>query len=309
MNRPKRHHFVPSFYLKGFTDTDELIWVYDRKDKVYRKLKTEDVAVQKHYYTFTEKGGEKNYEIEEYFSKVESLAKPIIDKISKKLPIDKSDKANLSMYVALQKTRVPLYQNENDEMITKVFKKLSEHLVTQDKAQSLIEERFENNGISVEDVETFVKEGDYEIVVPREHSLFQSLGIATDIADYFFNMKWRFLHNIKKASFITSDNPFMLVPPDVDEEPNFWNRGVGILTRGALKIMPLSSSTLLVMGERGESILGGEIDRVQCRKINILLARNSYRFIYSNNIDLLKSIVKKSKVDLIPYERERIIMS
>lgn len=29
MGDPKKHHFVPQFYLKGFAGPDEMLWVYD----------------------------------------------------------------------------------------------------------------------------------------------------------------------------------------------------------------------------------------------------------------------------------------
>lgn len=37
----KRHHYIPQFFIKGFTDDDELLWIYDKKyDKILKDKKS-----------------------------------------------------------------------------------------------------------------------------------------------------------------------------------------------------------------------------------------------------------------------------
>src|SRR5690349_5831671 len=45
----KRHHYLPVFYLKGFADTEDLIYVYDKvKDTILSKQKPESKFYEKH---------------------------------------------------------------------------------------------------------------------------------------------------------------------------------------------------------------------------------------------------------------------
>ena len=37
-NPPKKHHYVPVFYQRYFTNDKGLLWVYDRKLKTYNAL-------------------------------------------------------------------------------------------------------------------------------------------------------------------------------------------------------------------------------------------------------------------------------
>jgi hypothetical protein len=60
---PKRHHFLPEFYLNGFA-RDGLLWLYDRGRKQYRRQTPHNTAIIGHYYTFENEKGEKDYSVE-----------------------------------------------------------------------------------------------------------------------------------------------------------------------------------------------------------------------------------------------------
>ena len=90
MTLPKRHHYLPQFYLKGFCRNEHL-WVYDREKNEIRRQTPINTAIQTHYYSFENKDGEKNTEIESFLSEIEGLTKPILGKISNKLDISTED--------------------------------------------------------------------------------------------------------------------------------------------------------------------------------------------------------------------------
>ncbi|MBV9548985.1 MAG: DUF4238 domain-containing protein [Alphaproteobacteria bacterium] len=50
MNEPKRHHYVPRFYLRRFTNTNGQLWIWDRhRDKIFLTT-PEKVAAENHFY-------------------------------------------------------------------------------------------------------------------------------------------------------------------------------------------------------------------------------------------------------------------
>src|SRR5258706_16309220 len=80
VTKPKRHHFLPEFYLKGFT-RDGYLWLYDRERDAFRQQTPSNTGVIGHFYTFTNTAGECDSTLEGVLSTVEGLAKPIIEKL------------------------------------------------------------------------------------------------------------------------------------------------------------------------------------------------------------------------------------
>lgn len=58
-----RRHFLPEFYLKGFT-CDGLLWLYNRERKQIRPQTPHNTAIIGHYYSFENEKGEKDYSVE-----------------------------------------------------------------------------------------------------------------------------------------------------------------------------------------------------------------------------------------------------
>ena len=82
MPKPKRHHYLPQFYLNGFC-TNGRLWIYDRTENNFRCQTPINTGVIKDYYTFLDEEENKDTKIEEMLSKVEGDTKPVIDKIDK----------------------------------------------------------------------------------------------------------------------------------------------------------------------------------------------------------------------------------
>src|SRR5829696_9445381 len=74
VSTPKKHHYLPEFYLKGFSTAGEL-WVYDRKRGTYDKRRPETTAIRKGFYAVKDEHGKKDYgEVERRLSVIESHA-------------------------------------------------------------------------------------------------------------------------------------------------------------------------------------------------------------------------------------------
>ena len=74
---PKRHHFLPKFYLEGFA-RDGSLWLYDRHRRQFRPGTPGKTAVIGHYYALETESGERDYSVEEFLSLVEGRAKEVI---------------------------------------------------------------------------------------------------------------------------------------------------------------------------------------------------------------------------------------
>ena len=67
----KKHHYIPQFYLRGFTDDAGYFTVYDKQLNIFRKSRPENEFYEKFRNT-TNLGGEKSVIVEEIYSHFES---------------------------------------------------------------------------------------------------------------------------------------------------------------------------------------------------------------------------------------------
>ena len=299
MSSPKRHHYIPQFYLRGFC-RDDYIWVYDRNLNKYRRQTSANIGLQKHYYTFETPDGEKDTKIENMLSQIEGYSKPIIDKINSKEKIDNDEKSSLSVFIGFQSTRIPEFRKSFDDMSEQMMKFVNQMLVSDEaRTEKLLKNYEEKTGkrteLTVKDFREFIIGDEYTIEFHDNWSLGSMLYSGFELSKYFLQMDWLILYAPDKTSFITSDAPFVLIPPnDYDPKRPY---GVGIITKGARKIIPLSKSACLMMFDKGETIQTDEISRNQVRDINLYVTSNCYRFLFARDYELLKSLVKRTRID------------
>ncbi len=314
MSEPKRHHYVPQFYLKSFANDREQIWVYDRKTREYRQQSVKDTAVQQNYYRVRTKDGKHSTEIEKFFSQVEGLACAAMSKLERGEELTEEERGNIALFVSFQMTRVPDFEkrmNEADEKLIKRMNKMSFHSV--EAAKAVLDKLNKDTGddgndVSPEEMYEFIQQERYTVQFPRERMVRTMLELGYDLARYFVQMDWLLLRTSKEGSFVTSDNPYTLFPPE-DYDPNtFWGSAVGILTPGAKKAIPISSDTSLFMCDHGGRLVETVAPRDKIRAINAYYARSSDRFIFAKDEALLRSVVERSRVDEIPFDRERTIV-
>src|SRR5690242_7796122 len=73
-------HYIPKFYLKGFADSQQRLYVYER-GKTFRQSKPKAEAHRPDYYTHTEEGA-RDTTAEDNLKVVESRVAPILRKLA-----------------------------------------------------------------------------------------------------------------------------------------------------------------------------------------------------------------------------------
>lgn len=300
MSTPKRHHYLPQFYLKEFADPSDKVWLYDRETGKLWHTHVKDVCVETHYYSITKPDGSKDPSLEKIFSGMESKAKNVIDKLNKNEPITEEEKAELAMFIAFQFVRVPGFEHEINDNAEKIMKKMAEvAFCSEERAKIMLSKHKETNAkehveVTPKELVEFVKKDGYNIVFNREFSLAMSVKLSREFYDLFMQMNWVFLMAPKDKAFVTSDNPFMLLPPK-NYKPGIY--GVGLITEGAKKIIPLSSRVCLYMGDHGNNVLGYKVQLQDLKSINLNGAVNSTRYVIARDKALLEKIIKTTRLD------------
>lgn len=83
MTVPRRHHYVPVFIQRRFTNGDGKLFLYshERRARGVYTSRPEDAFVQRDLNTVEEKDGSKNVELELWYSWFEGLIAPIVERI------------------------------------------------------------------------------------------------------------------------------------------------------------------------------------------------------------------------------------
>ena len=300
---PKRHHFLPQFYLGYFTNSKNLLWEFDRETKLYDQKTPRGSAWERHYYRYKGKDGENHTDIEcGLFNHIETGAKPVIDKIDTGKSISEEEMGVVSLFVAFQHTRVPDFEKLSSSLSEAMIKALTKRQFSSVEATKKIIEEMDNAGIdpdnktSPREVFDFVQEGDYTVTTGHEDFIGTMLSVGMKIAEHIQQMEWKYLFAPNGSSFITSDSPLFFIPPkDYAKKHPF--EGVGIATPGVVKIIPLTPRVCLSIGDTGTKVSSRVIEKKQVRAINRLVASNSDRFVYAKDKPLLERIVEDRNLD------------
>ena len=301
MNTSKRHHYLPRFYLEGFSNTN-ILYVYDRKDDQYRKQTPLNTAIQKHYYTIDQKDGKKNIEIEKMLSQLEGNTKKVINNIMLRRTLSNTDKTIMSLFISFQWTRIPDFECMVNESMRSNIKKIGDILhkdVNRIKQTIQSYEKDTRDKIEIEaaKLKEFWDRGNFDIVINRNASLDMMLKIAPECARFLSIMDWVLAIAPKGYSFITTDSPFVLVPSSDEKVKGVFQNSVGLLISGVRKFFPISQKVCVVIGDLGDKTQYAKYNKSLCKSINAKLARHAKRFIIARDQELLKSLVKEEKLD------------
>lgn len=300
MIEPKRQHYLPQFYLEGFS-RDGLIWIFDRETGKYRRDGLSNTAVIKKYYSIEGAEEIEKTKIESMFSLIEGRAACVIKKLDLSQQITKNEWEVLAVFLGFLFSRVPQYERTIQEITEKTVKlMMRSEFGTSERIQTVMKQ-LEEEGVksppdtTPEDMVNLFQSGEYTVKTPRNISLYSMLDIGFKLANYIFNVDWQILHVTEKGSFITSDAPFTLIPPS--DYDSVGLSGVGILTPGSEKLVPLTQKTALVMKDFGHALNHIQISESKAKHINLLVASNCDRLIVGCDEASVRDIVQITGID------------
>lgn len=99
---PKRHHYIPQFYLKGFSSDGEHLFVLDKQaleNEKFRYQTINSIAFQKHLYTYQTKSRGKET-LEDLFSQIEGRAAAVIRKVELKQDLTDQERNDFSLFLS-----------------------------------------------------------------------------------------------------------------------------------------------------------------------------------------------------------------
>lgn len=309
MTRPKRHHYLSKSYLEGFTNDENLLWVYDRDQNEYRKQSPLNTAVESEYYTVKDDTGAKDSSVEKFLALIDDKGVNAIRKINNGETLTYEEEQYLALFISFLHTRVPAFDESIKETNDQLIRKLSKIIFSnEDYVRRIMEKvkpdmEIDGPPVTPKDLIEFIHSDAYEIgIIPnRGLTIGMMIELSLDFAKIFLQMNWRFVQAHNDSSFVTTDNPFILIPPTKRSPQPF--EGVGFATPGAQKVIPLSYKSLLVMGDKGNKRGILSISKMATRLFNLNVTNDCNRFVIGRDEELIRNIVTKTRIDRDPERR------
>ena len=300
MSTPKRHHYLPAFYLDGFCH-EGLLCVYDRERREYRVQQPHDTAVRRYYYAVTDEDGTRNLDIEKAFSRLESDTKPVIAKLDNREAVTAEERDTLAHFIGFLFVRVPEFEDRVNRVYEHVLRAATQvAFATDENGIEQLRQYAERTGEPFDEAEArataeFARSGAYGFDIHRNQSLHHMLKHGPVMGRVFRQMEWLVLHPAEaKAAFITTDKPVCVLPPP-GYMPNFY--GFGIATIGAMKVVPLSQKTCLLIRDMGDALQHIDAGQDQVRRINLNVTAQCQQFVIGRHKRLVGSLVSTTHVD------------
>jgi hypothetical protein len=280
---PKAQHYIPKFYLKGFTDKQGRLWVCE-KFKPIRSSKPKHEAHRPDYYTHAEQG-QRDETAEDTLEAIESRAAPVVCKLANPAFRPTPElMGHVYLFIAFMFARVPIMREYLDKLLGQVVRE--EQLSrARDKdtfhklCADMERETGKLLGIDHEELHQCVLKGEYEIVQTSTAfnlgSMFES---ALRVARELQNFGYQVLYAPKGEFFLTSDAPVFTLQPDGTGLASF---GMGFGWSDVEVHFPLNKRACLRL-KRGIGPEAVGVTNPAVVQINRATMMNASRYLYSS---------------------------
>lgn len=290
MNEPRRHHYVPQWYLDRFTDSRGFLQVYDTHANTWRTQRPNKVMRINDYYRQSwAPEGTDPVGLERFLgAELEPLGQQAIDKaLLGKGALDAVESAALLTYIEFQWMRVP---RQAQRIKARLHAFVLEH-APQDIRDAVASGRLR---IHIEDFVRF--------------DFFRKA--MSTLSPYFMAMSWAVIESDGEMPFITTDSPVHFfnaaVPPPA--EPGLAQAGTDV-------VFPLTPERLLVMRHpdydsgRLEALdtitdlpddvhirvsRGRQMNREQVIRMNYVMLMLSHRTVVSSSKQAIAACLEKA---------------
>jgi hypothetical protein len=299
-NFTHRNHYLPEQYQFGFANKNKRVWIFDRKEHIYREGNSVNIAVKRDFYTTIDPTtGVESDSVEKMFTNIEKYTWPVIDQLDQQNQmISDEGRAYLALFVAFLMTRTPAFDqfhNNTSDLILRWWAKARNPTV-EAVAKSLAQAKGEPVQIAeAQKAFEMIHNGKYEVKFPRQNAIKTMLSSAAELGEAIASMDWTIYTCPDDCTLITSDNPFVVIPP---QDLDLTISGFGPLMPGAISLIPLNKRTLMCAQKDSSGLLKYKsANRDIIRFVNYKVVAKSDRFIIARDEPLLRKLVKRTKVD------------
>ncbi|MCW8827617.1 MAG: DUF4238 domain-containing protein [Gammaproteobacteria bacterium] len=282
MSTPRKHHYLPQFYLDGFKVEPQKgknahIWQIEKRNpQVNYSPAIEDTGCIRDFHTIDFQDEEPDHaSVEKMLSNLESEQSALLREIVRAENIADSQIEALAIFISLMRYRVPSFAEHVEESLRNVVHDSFKIMYQAGKFEDLppeLKNLIESKGV---DEAIQFKISNWKIL----GQMF-SLGLAPEsvglLTDYKFHL---YLANGNNC-FITTDNPVALFHPHYEKIRPY---GVGLAMAGTELTFPLTSKFLVRAGRdiKPGASSASEAEIKEFNRRSIIMGE---RYIYASSI-------------------------
>ncbi|MDU0458979.1 MAG: DUF4238 domain-containing protein [Geobacteraceae bacterium] len=253
MPNNKKHHYVPQFYLRNFSEDSKSISLFNlKREEFYNGAPIKTQCYKDYFYG---EDGEAERALCHFETKSAQIIREIIG--THNIPSSfTSDHVTLSFFINIQSARTQGTADEYDEMTDRFAK----HLFLRSRPE----------GITAEDIA--------KVKISLTNAVGESLRNAVQLYPLLLDLDLVLLLNVTNEAFITSDNPVVMYNQLLEERSFASN--TGIQSVGLQIFFPLSPSCMILLLDRSVYGFGRRNQRViQINKVGDVEQLNNLQFL------------------------------
>lgn len=143
---------------------------------------------------------------------------------------------------------------------------------------------------TVERIFRDIHSGTYKLPLTKNHMLQHMFDQSQKVAQVLLELDWTFAWAPADTSFVTSDDPVLLLDSDLKAASDFFGE-VGFASPNTMKVLPLKEDLCLLVGSRGHSISHCLLDRQTVRRLNLEQTKHYERWLIARDEALLERLV------------------
>jgi hypothetical protein len=213
---PKKHHYLPVFYLNAFCDpavgarNKREVWVYSQGHRPRRSTPANE-GYQKHANTFILPSGARDMSVETGLAReIDGPAAPIIQKLDANpgVTVSPQELDQLALFAGFLFSRTPTGRYVSEKVTGPVADALLLAAAqTPAKFAAVLAQELGNTPSNVEELRQQVLIG--QLGDPKEMDLLSMIDLGQRYAQHLKERNWIFNYSEGDYEFVTCDNPFI----------------------------------------------------------------------------------------------------
>jgi hypothetical protein len=214
------HHYIPQWYLSGFTDTgtaEGYITVHDIVEDRDFRTRPRGVGGERDFNRVEVEGLSPDV-LEQAWSDFETPASQAVSRIVDAGNLDnRDDLTYLLNLVALLAVRNPRFRNQMNQFLDRIARVMGQQIVASEERFNSLMVQARADGVDIPEdisyvqIRDFIDRNEYDIIIPREQNIQQELGVVGTVIDLLHRRNWSlFTPANSESHFVSCDHPVVL---------------------------------------------------------------------------------------------------
>lgn len=282
---PRRHHFIPKFFLRRFADERDQLNVVSLAEGAGnpRLTAVTNVAVTRDFYTTVDEDIGETVVIERILALADDEASGALARLTAGgTPLTPEDRGHLAFWLGLLQVRDPFSRRQSEALADQLFKmQLS---MDQDEEERVTAPGVEVEGPDRESMSLDPEDLDSFEISPHQNQLIVAMLDSGMALGAFFATRFFMCLKFAEPGLVLSDRPMYLYRKPENQTPFL---GVGPVTADEIWL-PIDRCTLLIL--HGDEVVGDGLrdapSEFSINQMNQALVGGSYMELYCHPDDL-----------------------